>query len=69
MAIGDKYLSRTEARRELRLSKDQMIYRIRKGDIKAEKAGYNYLISTKEVERVRTTDWYKGTVLQPEGAA
>lgn len=68
MAIGDKYMSRTDARKALRLSKDQMIYRIRRKDIKAEKAGYNYLIPTSELERVPTTDWYKSTKLQEADA-
>lgn len=61
MPITGKYLSRTEARRELGLTKDQMIYRIRQGHIRSEKAGYNYLIPVAEIERVKTQDWYKAT--------
>lgn len=67
-SIGQKYMSRTEARRALGLTRDQMIYRIRRGDIKAEKAGYNYLIPVTELERVPAQEWYKATQFRPEAA-
>lgn len=59
MTIEGKYLSRTEARKALGLTRDQMIYRIRRGHVKAEKVGYNWLIPVGELKRVPTTDWYK----------
>ena len=61
MPISGRYVSRTEARLALRLTRDQMIYRIRRGHIRAEKAGYNYLIPVSELERVPQQAWYKAT--------
>lgn len=68
MAIENEYMSRTEACRKLRLSKDQMVRRIRRGEVNAIKVGYNWLIPVSEIKRIRTLDWYKASVKQPENA-
>lgn len=68
MAISDKYMSRTAARKALGLTRDQMIYRIRRGDVKAVKLGYNYAIPVTELERVPQQEWYKATRFKPEAA-
>ena len=55
----DNYVSRSEARATLNLSRDQMIYRIKKGHIAATKVGYFWVIPTSELTRVPETEWYK----------
>lgn len=36
----------------------EVIRRIRKGQIRAEKMGWVYVIDREEIERVKTADWY-----------
>lgn len=67
MPISDKYVSRTEAAQMLGLTRDQMIYHIRRKHIKADKVGWNYVIATIEIERARGAEWYKA-ILARRGA-
>ena len=36
----------------------EVIRRIRKGDIHAEKVGWNWIVESSEVERIKGSDWY-----------
>jgi hypothetical protein len=47
--------------KRLGLGHKEVIRRIRRGDIKAEKldGGWFWLIQEEEVERVKTADWYQ----------
>ena len=64
MALKDRYVSRREAQRELGLTRDQMLYRLSTGDIKSEKVDWLYMIPASEIERVKQSDWYKGTTFR-----
>ena len=44
---------------EVGLEHLQVIRRIRKGDIKASKFGWNWVIKEEEIKAVRNSDWYK----------
>lgn len=44
---------------ELGIPKLEVVRRIRKGDIKAQKWGWNWAVEAAEVERVREADWYR----------
>lgn len=54
-----KYISATELREALGMSRDQAIRRIRSGQIKSERIGRAWAIPVTELERIPTTDWYK----------
>jgi hypothetical protein len=55
-----KFISATDMGKQLGLTKDQMTWRLRRGDINATKiSNWTWLIPVSELERVRTTDWYK----------
>lgn len=56
-----KYISATEMREQLGLSRDQAIYRIRRGDIKSQRVGRAWVIPVSELTRVPKTDWYKSS--------
>jgi hypothetical protein len=56
-----EYISATEARTALGLSRDQMIYRCRRGDVRNKRVGRSWIIPASELTRVPTTDWYKTT--------
>ena len=51
-------VSAREAGDRLGLEHTEVIRRIRKGDIEARKLGWVWIINTREVEAVRTKDWY-----------
>lgn len=58
MATGLKITAR-EMATQLGLEHKEIIRRIRRGDIKADKWGWNWAIPATEVSRVRESDWYK----------
>ena len=37
----------------------EVVRRIRKGDIKASKWGWNWAVEAAEIERIRQSKWYK----------
>ena len=43
----------------LDLPKMEVVRRIRKGDIKATKWGWNWAVEAAEVDRVKKSEWYK----------
>jgi hypothetical protein len=43
----------------LDLPHTEIIRRIRRGDIEAEKLGWNWVIKESEVEKALKSDWYK----------
>jgi len=47
---------------EVGLEHLEVIRRIRKGDIKASKFGWNWVIKESEVERVKAEDWYNRAI-------
>ena len=44
---------------ELDMPKLEVVRRIRKGDINAQKWGWNWAVEAAEVERVKNTEWYR----------
>lgn len=52
-------ISTKEFGSRLGLGHKEVIRRIRRGDIKADKFGWVYTIDEKEVARVQDSDWYK----------
>ena len=52
-------LTARETGERLDLEHIEVIRRIRKGDIKAQKLGWNWIIDEAEVTRVKESDWYK----------
>lgn len=54
-----KYLTAPQTAAELSLSHLEVIRRIRRGDIQAKKLGWNWIIPSEELDRVRELDWYK----------
>lgn len=54
-----KYLTAPQTAAELNLSHLEVIRRIRRGDIQAKKLGWNWIIPSEELDRVRELDWYK----------
>ena len=52
-------ISTKEAADRLGLEPKEVIRRIRRGDIAAEKFGWVWTIAEKEIERVKEKDWYK----------
>lgn len=54
---------------EVGLEHLEVIRRIRKGDIKATKFGWNWVIKAEEVGAVRKSDWYKRLQARRGGSA
>jgi hypothetical protein len=52
-------VSTKEAGSQLGLEQKEVIRRIRRGDIEAEKFGWVWTIDQDEIERVKEKDWYK----------
>lgn len=59
--MATKFMSSSEVGKALGLSRDQMIYRLRRNEIRNQRMGWNWLIPVTELERVPTTDWYKSS--------
>ena len=55
----EKFISPKEFGAQLGLSRDQMIYRLRRNDIKNIRPGWGWAIPESELTRVPETDWYK----------
>lgn len=53
------FLTAREAGERLGLDHLEVIRRIRRGDIKARKFGWNWAVPSDEIERVREADWYR----------
>lgn len=53
-----RYTTASQAGEELNLEHKEVIRRIRRGDINAEKLGWNWIIPVTEVEAVRAKEWY-----------
>lgn len=52
-------LSTREVANRLGLEPKEVIRRIRRGDIVAEKFGWIWTVNESEVEKVKNKDWYK----------
>ncbi len=63
MALGS-ILTARETGERLGLTHIEVIRRIRRGDIKAKKFGWNWVIDAGEVDRVRDSDWYKRLMIR-----
>lgn len=59
-----KLMSARQAGEMMGLSHHEVIRRIRKGDIKARKPGWNYILTKEDVELAMNSDWYKKTHTQ-----
>jgi hypothetical protein len=57
-----KYYSASQFGERVDLPHNEVIRRIRRGDINAQKLGWNWLIHEGEVERVKDTEWYRRTM-------
>lgn len=55
----DEILPVSQFAEMLNLPHVEVIRRIRRGDIKASKLGWNWVIEATEVEVVKKSDWYK----------
>ena len=53
-----KYTTASQAGEELNLEHKEVIRRIRRGDIVAQKLGWNWIIEVTEVEAVKAKSWY-----------
>ncbi len=58
-----------QAGEKLGLTHQEVIRRIRRGDIKASKFGWNWVVPVEEVERVKDLDWYKRVMARRTSAA
>lgn len=56
------HMTAKEAGVELNLEHTEVIRRIRKGQIKASKMGWFWLIPVQEVEEVKQSDWWKNVM-------
>ena len=54
-----KVYSARKAGLELGIPHLEVIRRIRKGDIRAQKLDWNWIITAEAIEEVRQADWYK----------
>ncbi|HUV13118.1 MAG TPA: hypothetical protein VMY18_05710 [Acidobacteriota bacterium] len=61
-------LTARETGERLDLEHLEVIRRIRKGDIKASKLGWNWVVEESEVTRVKDSDWYKRLMARRETA-
>jgi hypothetical protein len=59
-----RYLTARETGERLDLTHIEVIRRIRKGDIKAQKFGWNWVVTEGEIDRVKNADWYKRLMLR-----
>lgn len=53
-----KIYSARQAGKELDLPHQEVIRRIRRGDIEADKMGWNWVITGDAIEKVKQSDWY-----------
>lgn len=56
-------LTLNEVCKELRLSKRMVFYRIRNGDLKARKVGWQWLVRQSEVDEAKNLEWYRNSKL------
>jgi hypothetical protein len=54
-----KLMSASQAGEMMGLPHMEVIRRIRKKDIKADKIGWNYILTKKDVEEAMQSEWYK----------
>lgn len=54
-----KYYSARQFGEAVDLPHAEIIRRIRRGDIKANKLGWNWVLHEDEVTRVKDTEWYR----------
>ena len=62
-------MSARQAGDRLNLDHHEVIRRIRKGQIKAQKMGWSWLLQETDVEAVREMDWYKNVMKRRASAA
>ncbi len=53
------YLTARQTGEELGIGHLEVIRRIRRGDIRAKKFGWNWAVPRDEIDRVREADWYR----------
>jgi len=53
-----KFTTASQAGEDLGLEHKEVIRRIRRGDIVAQKLGWNWIIEVPEVEAVKSKSWY-----------
>ncbi len=58
-------ITASEAAKRLGLPHREVIRRIRRGDIKAKKWGWNWAVDEDSVEVAKTSDWYQRSTLRP----
>jgi hypothetical protein len=56
---GVKFYSAREAGQELGMRHLEVIRRIRKGQINADRMGWFYIITGEELARIKDQEWYK----------
>lgn len=57
-----KYYSARQFGEAVDLPHNEVIRRIRRGDIVADKLGWNWIIHEKEIARVKDTEWFRRTL-------
>lgn len=58
-----KVVSARRAGEMLRLPHREVIRRIRKGDIKAQKLDWNWLVPLESIEEAKQSEWYQRSTL------
>lgn len=64
-----RYLTARQAGEALNLEHLEIIRRIRKGDIRAQKLGWNWIIREEEITRVKGEAWYNRLMARREARA